>query len=318
LRLGYTVPVFLALLLLPSAASAQNKTESVTVTGQSAQTRTEIMRGFIRSTVTPSYGTGKLARWTDPVCPLVIGLTPQENAAVKERIRKDVQVAGATQSREPCAPNVTVAFALEPQKLITQIATSAKLKGHIGDNDGGMHRAKLSKVVAPIQAWYGTMLTGKHGVPGVNELPYPGLQDYYGAPYFIGEASLLNDGHQSNIKNVFVVVDLDKVDGRQVGTIADYVAMLTLSETEKFATCRQMPSITNLLVADCDARLKTSALSDADLAFLRGVYKTKEGDNMNLAIGDILREMQMGAAGPDVKEPVPEQSSSTAPTPKKQ
>lgn len=309
-RIYVGVPV--AFLLLPLAASAQNKTESVTVTGQSAQTRTETMRDFIRSTVTPSYRTGKLARWAGPVCPLVIGLTPQENAAVKERVRTAVQAAGATQSREPCAPNVTVAFSLEPQKLMTQVATSADLKGHIGDNDGRIHRAKLSKVVAPIQAWYGTLLTGRDGARGARDLPYPGLDDYYGAPYFTGEASRLNDGQQSTIENVFVVVDLGKVDGRQVGTIADYVAMLTLSQTDKFATCRQMPSITNLLVADCDARLKTSALSDADLAFLRGVYKTKKGDNMNLAIGDILREMQMSAAGQDVKEP--EQSSSFQPS----
>ena len=125
----------------------------------------------------------------------------------------------------------------------------------------------------------------------------------------------MNSGTQSSIKNVFVVVDLGKVDGRQMGTIADYVAMLTLTQTDQFAACRQMPSITNLLVAECDARLKTSALSEADLAFLRGVYKTKGGDNMNLAMGDILREMEKSPAGRDVTIPAPILPGSTAPTP---
>jgi len=37
----YTASIFFALLLLPLAVSAQNKTESVTVTGQAPQTRTE-------------------------------------------------------------------------------------------------------------------------------------------------------------------------------------------------------------------------------------------------------------------------------------
>lgn len=318
MRLGHSLP-FLAILLLPLAASAQKKTESVTVTGQSEQTRTEILRDFIRSTVTPAYGTGKLARWTKPVCPLVIGPTPQENAAVWEQIKKDVQAVGAPLSQVPCAPNVTVAFAPEPQRLMTLIAARPNLRGQIGDNDGAMHRAKLSKVVAPIQAWYGTTLTDEHGIPGARELPYPGLNDYCGeAPCFKHEASRLNDGTQRNIANVFVVIDRGKVDGQQAGTIADYVAMLALSQTDKFATCRPMPSITNLLVADCDARLKTSALSDADLAFLRGVYKTKGGDNLNLAMGDILREMQKSIAGQDVDAPAQEQTGSTTSLPEKQ
>ena len=75
-----------------------------------------------------------------------------------------------------------------------------------------------------------------------------------------------------------------------------------------------MPSITNLLVPDCDAKLKTTALSDADLAFLRGVYKTLGGDNLNLAMGDIVRQMEkslegknLNAAAELVSSPAPAQ-----------
>lgn len=93
------------------------------------------------------------------------------------------------------------------------------------------------------------------------------------------------------------MVDLGKVAGREIGTITDYVAMLALSQTDAFATCRTVPSITNLLMQDCDASLKTATLSDTDLAFPRGVYKTSGGDNMNLQIGDIVREMEKSPAG---------------------
>jgi len=71
-----------------------------------------------------------------------------------------------------------------------------------------------------------------------------------------------------------------------------------------------VPSITNLLIPDCDAKLKTTALSDADLAFLRGVYKTTGGDNLNLAMGDIVREMEKSLEGQDLKAATGEQSSS--------
>jgi hypothetical protein len=316
-KLGYTVPVLLAFWLQALTASAQNRTESVTVTGQTPKARTEILRSFIRSTVAPSYGSGKLARWALPICPLVIGLKPEENAAVAERIRNDAQSVGArVAGNQPCAPNVTVAFAPDPQALMTKIAASADKKGQLGDNDGAYHRRKLSQVVAPIQAWYGTKTTDVHGAPGMQEVPYPDVTDYCKlAPCFITEGSRLGDGLPNNLARVFVVVDLGKVDGRQVGTIADYVAMLTLLKTDAFPACRPLPSVTNLLTPDCDESLKTSALSDADLAFLRGVYKANAGQNMNLAMGDIFREMEKSPAGRDVKIPAPVQPGSTASTP---
>ena len=317
MKLGYTVAVFLAILLQPLAASAQNRTESVTVTGQTLKTRTEILRSFIRSTVASSYDTGKLARWTLPICPLVIGLKPEENAAVAERIRKDAQSVGArVATNQPCAPNVTVAFAPEPQTLMTQIAASADRKGNLGDNDGAYHRRKLSQVIAPIQAWYGTKTTQAHGAPGARESPYPDVTGFCSlAPCFFAQDSHLGDGIPTNLSNVLVVVDIRKVDGREVGTIADYVAMLTLLKTEAFAACRPLPSVTNLLTPDCDENLKTAALSDADLAFLRGVYKTDVGQYLNLQRGDILREMEKSQAGRDVKTQAPIQPGSTAPTP---
>jgi hypothetical protein len=247
----------------------------------------------------------------------VIGLKPEENVAVAERIRKDAQSVGArVAANQPCAPNVTVAFALEPQALMTQIAASADRKGNLGDNDGAIHRRKLSQVVAPIQAWYGTKTTQAHGVPGAREVPYSDVTDFCKAALcFITQASRLSDGIPSNLANVFVVVDLGKVDGRQVGTIADYVAMLTLLKTPAFAACRPLPSVTNLLTPDCDESLKTAALSDVDLAFLRGVYKADSGQNENLARGDILREMEKSLAGRDVKIPTPIQPGSAASTP---
>jgi len=46
-------------------------------------------------------------------------------------------------------------------------------------------------------------------------------------------------------------------------------------------------------------------LSDADLAFLRGVYKTLGGDNLNLEMGDIFREMDKSLADKDLQTEPP-------------
>src|SRR6478735_880898 len=146
-----------AVMLLPLAATAQDKpaqnktaqdrTESVTVTGQTPETRTEIMRGFVRSTVAPSMNTGKLARWEAPICPLIIGLKPEENLAVRERIGKDAKLVGAPVSANPfCKPNIAVAFAMEPQELMTKIVGRWRLaRSVLGDIDGPMHARKVTK-----------------------------------------------------------------------------------------------------------------------------------------------------------------------------
>ena len=266
-----------AFLLLSLAASAQNTPESVTVTGQAPQTRTEIMRGFVRSYVAPSMITGKLARWADPICPLIIGLQPDEKLAVSERIKKDARSVGApVQARQACRPNVIVAFAMDPQELMTKIIEDHwnLARTVFGDNDGPMHARKLSKIAAPIQAWYGTTTRDVHDSPGSQASPYQSVSPYCESTLcYEVQASLLDNGIKSVFSTVFVVVDLSKVAGREIGTIADYVAMLTLSQTDALATCRNMPSITNLLIPDCDANLKTAALSGADLAFLRGSIK---------------------------------------------
>jgi hypothetical protein len=319
MKIGHGARILFAGLLLPLAASAQNKTENVIVTGQAPQTRTEIMRGFVRSYVAPSMLTGKLARWTSPICPLVIGLKPEEKLAVSERIKKDAKSVGAPVSaQQACKPNVTIAFAPDPQELMTKITEHWSVaRSTLGDIDGPMHARKVAKISSPIQAWYTTSIRGMGDLPGSWEVPWPDVTQYCGpsTPCFVGQASNLNNAIQSVFSNVFVVVDLGKVDGRNIGTIADYVAMLALSQTNAFSTCRGMPSITNLLTPDCDAKLKTAALSDADLAFLRGVYKTLGGDNLNLAMGDIVRQMEKSLEGRDLGAAA-EQSSSPAPAPK--
>jgi hypothetical protein len=196
-----------------------------------------------------------------------------------------------------------------------KIAESADKKGYLGDNSGAYHRRKLSQVIAPIQAWYGTMTTQKHRAVAAKGVPYTDVADFCQlAPCAIVQGSRLGDGIPSNLANVFVVVDLAKVGGRQVGTVADYVAMLTLLKTDAFPACRPLPSVTNLLTADCDERLKTAALSDADLAFLRGVYKTDTGQNENLARGDILREMEKSPVARDIAAPAqPDSAVRTSP-----
>ena len=82
-----------------------------------------------------------------------------------------------------------------------------------------------------------------------------------------------------------------------VGAVADYVAMLGLSRTEDYDDCQIMPSITNLLSANCDEKLKPSEITASDIAYLRGVYKMDAGATLQVQRDQIAGEMATALGG---------------------
>ena len=68
-----------------------------------------------------------------------------------------------------------------------------------------------------------------------------------------------------------IVVDPDKVVDYEIGSLADYIAMLALTQLNVLDTCPQLPSIVNMLAASCERKVDT--LTDNDIGYLRGLYK---------------------------------------------
>jgi len=79
-----------------------------------------------------------------------------------------------------------------------------------------------------------------------------------------------------------IVVDTNIVTGKKLGTLADYFALLALSQTRDTARCKTVPSIANLLFADCDALLRADAITETDLAMLTALYQTSDASLQKL------------------------------------
>jgi len=75
----------------------------------------------------------------------------------------------------------------------------------------------------------------------------------------------------SALSNIVIVADPAKLLDREIDTLADYIAMLALSQVQPPDDCQNLPSILNLLVPDCSRTAK--ALTSGDLAYLRALYK---------------------------------------------
>jgi len=83
------------------------------------------------------------------------------------------------------------------------------------------------------------------------------------------------------------------VAGFTIGSIADYAAMLALSQPAKQDGCGALDSVLDLL-AHCPAQAKPDALTTNDIVFLKALYAANLDLNKSFANGSIMRQMKNG------------------------
>ena len=105
------------------------------------------------------------------------------------------------------------------------------------------------------------------------------------------------DRVSSEFSRVTIIVDFAKVSTLGVQPVANYIAMLALSQTQSFETCQPFASITNLLTSGCDASLKQSTLSVNDVAYLKALYKMDPDTMLGIQQSSIAHEMETELGG---------------------
>ena len=274
-------PAIAALLLAASAASAQpaapssEAAESVTVTATPLPHRSAVDE-FIYSYPAPVRTTDKIARWKRGICPVVEGLPPRFAAFITRRLTAIAQKAGAPVDADPkCRHNIEIVFTTRPQALADELRKNHR--PYLGYFDN-LHQAdELATVKHDIQAWYLTATVGFNGflhvdnprqdfLTGNNGIG-PG-RDGRAGDLYAGSGGRGSNGASSTLYNVIIVANPARLGDYEMGSLADYIAMLALSQPKSFDACWEVPSITNLLSKDCDTARKTPTLSDNDASRL--------------------------------------------------
>jgi len=259
---------------------------------------------FIQSHGAPAR-TGQLARWKDRICPLTFGLTPALDAFVSERVRVlGVRVGARVQKTGRCRPNVEVLFVDRPQALMDAVARERSLL--LGFHYAAATR-RLATVTHPVEARY---LTSSQGAGGDATLdvasgaPMGGGSAMITGPTDLTDAGSMPGGCagsrltqclRSLFTNVLIVVNAPAMEGRQIGPIADYIAMLALSQARSLDACGGLPSILDLMAAAC-AGSAPSTWTDSDIAYLTALYKVDLTTAMGLEKDNIAAQMT-GADG---------------------
>lgn len=290
---------FCAALMLPAlAVSAQAQplpspsalpTENVTVTAAKSR---EALDKFAKAFATPTKLTGKIARWETAVCPSVVGQKPEFARFIAQRLQAIAAAAGAPVNASPsCTPNIQIIFTTTPQALLDQIRQDDP--DYLGYATTSEQREKLATVTRPIQAWYTTETIDRNGVHRMDsgrklgngvtmsnfsafampsamatdrspiELPY--------ATYAHVNGTRINDATRTGLNHVIVVIDTTKMAGQRLVPLADYIAMLALTQINSLDTCQQLPSIVNILAPDCDQKI--DGITATDLTYLHALYE---------------------------------------------
>jgi hypothetical protein len=305
------------LVIAMSAAAAQPAApvENVTVTG----TRTrEVIDSFVQSLAVPTRMTGKLARWEDPICPISVGLQYTFLRFIDQRVRDVAQKSGAPVATDKsCKPNIEIIFTTTPQDLMDNVRREDE--AFLGYADSRSKRTALATVNLPAQAWYTTATRDLRGKWDVDSAKGGGMTVDMAVPAFGGGAgsmpsgtssftmtlpgahgrevsgSRVGDGLRSGLYHVIIVAEPAKLLDHEIGTLADYIAMLSLAQFSGPDKCQPLPSILNLLVENCGQ--KTDRLTDNDLAYLRGLYAMSPDHSAGTQESEISYQMEQALNG---------------------
>jgi len=221
---------------------------------------------------------GQIARWPEPVCPVSLGLSPQMNQLVADRVQRLAFDIGAPRPRRPgrCKPNVEILFTDQPQALMDLVA---KRRNELLGFHYVAEERRLTRVVRPIQAWYLTQTVSGVGGTGVVGVP---------ASTSSGQSLDLADNHMpggcagsafteclsSQLVNVLVVADANALAGRNIGSVADYIALISMAQFKSLETCDARPTLLDMFTPACADRAIADSPAKQDIAYLKALYRS--------------------------------------------
>jgi len=221
------------------------------------------LRTFVFSITMPGRDES-LARWQEPVCPLVAGLSLEQGTFVFQRISQVANEAGVPLAPPDCTPNLRIVMAREPEAFLKDWWS----KDHqLFDRERGLGGVKRTiRTPAPVRVFYNACSVpsqmpksstssvvaqcGKPGIPG-SRLKWSAVRTLY---------------------SVIVVVDKQQVEPLELGALTDYIAMISLAQIRRDPNLDTAPTILRLF-DETDAS-RVQGLSRWDRAFLKSLYGT--------------------------------------------
>jgi hypothetical protein len=238
------------------------------------------LREFTRAVIRPPRMDEPVAKFAFPVCVSVLGLAPEDAAAIAERIRENADALGVGADRSPsCVPTVRVAFmapaAGPPESWLTpQSPPLAHLAGY--------QRERVLREAGPVRAWNKIAVRDALG-----NAFRPQLGDQQRFPTYteIQPLSTADPLVTTEITGAAVLIGREAAHGFTLGQLADYATMRALLGTG--AVSGSAPVLTILTLFDDPA--PPAGLTEYDKALVRELYDASFNASARRVYNDIAR-----------------------------
>jgi hypothetical protein len=219
------------------------------------------VRGITRN---PGFSDDEsLVRWNTPICLFAAGLTPDDVKFVLARLSQISSSAGAPLARTPCQPNFVIVATSEPDRVLE--AWYARNNQLFGNAMPAHIRQFLeSSRSRPVRVWYNINLGRKAGVRNGHFVPSNNRAE---SSAFVGNAAF-------DFFSIFAIIDTNRTEHITLDRLADYVAMVGLTNVNLDADIGGAPSILQLFALSEEHQ--PSGLSSWDAAFLKALYQSNQ------------------------------------------
>jgi hypothetical protein len=278
---------------LPAWAHTPPPTEDVTVTADKSRNATH---NFTKAFAAPTQLSGKIARWQRRLCPLTLGEKPNTAAFITQHVKYvGLAVHAPVNTDASCTPNIEIVFTTTPQDLLDNVRKSEGVL--LGYASTSTQLDKLAQVTRPVQAWYTTETMDCNGMRAIDTGAVSNASGdrQFSPPSYAHCGSRIVDGLVTGFNHILIVIDTTKLAGQEVVPLADYIAMLALTQLNSLDTCQTQPSIVNIMATGCEH--SETALTEFDLAYLQGLYRMSAGRKVHMQrneIGDTMKDRLEG------------------------
>lgn len=265
----------------------QAEDSTIIVTGEVSR---EVDEGEVRSqtrAITPrgSIIGQPLARFQQPVCPGVWGLSGESAQLIIDRIYYNAEAAGLALNEDAgCAANVIVAFVPDPHAEFQSLRDA---RNPLVEGLSYWERKRVAETDGPVLAWNVVSTRTAAGQARTGRPPvYDGT-----------EMSRLSSATRRDIESAVVLIDVDAMLALDGIAVADYATMRLLARTRPPRNDEPVyGTILSLFDNPADA---PERMTDFDRAYLASLYAGRANTPGGMALRNVGDLMEQGVEGAD-------------------
>lgn len=210
--------------------------------------------------------TEPLARFSEPVCPSVHGVSPEVARRIERRIRDDAQRAGIPVSKGHCETNLAVEFVTSGQATIKELLRKGS---PVLTTIPSWRIAALVKDTSPVHIWSIVESRSRDGDSIGLQAQSRTVNATPDAPLLtVRTASIIQSTTRRDIDRSFVLLDIPAMENKKINQVADYVAMRGLAQTKLPTPGSNVSTILDLFKSPN----APASMTTFDNSYLRSVY----------------------------------------------